>query len=265
MVSVVLVIVVFVTLVTASIPMAKAGPPSEIGVRLDGRYLDFDVPPMIVSGRTMVPFRVIFEELVLEVNWNELTRTVSGTRQGLTIEVPIDSQTAYINGQTVGLEVPAMTHNGRTLVPLRFVAEASGAEVEWNSTKRVAIILTECIASEFELAVLELVNAERANNGLESVRWNCWLSDAARAHSIDMVRRGFHDHPCPDGYRHCDRISGSWRIAAENIARGFRTPEEVVEAWMNSEKGHRENILNPELTHMGVGFYEYNWTQKFSG
>ena len=54
------------------------------------------------------------------------------------------------------------------------------------------------------------------------------------------------------------------RSAGENIAMGQRTPQEVVQAWMNSE-GHRRNILNKDFTHIGVGFEQsgYHWTQMF--
>ncbi|WP_242664935.1 CAP domain-containing protein, partial [Geobacillus zalihae] len=56
----------------------------------------------------------------------------------------------------------------------------------------------------------------------------------------------------------------SYTAAGENIAKGQRTPQEVVNAWMNSE-GHRANILNKNFTHIGVGFEEngYIWTQQF--
>jgi len=296
-ISAVLVIVMFVTLVAANMLMVNARALGEIRVRLDGRYLVFDVPPMIVNGRTLVPFRVIFEELGWEVNWNDETRTASGTRQGLTIELPMTSKMARINGLPVGLDAPAMTWDGRTLVPLRFVAEAGGAEVEWNGVERVVIITRVvggelnatpqcCVDGEednskipqamttpqleamaFELAVLELVNVERANNGLPPIRWDSLLAETARAHSMDMMQRDFFAHVCPDGRDHRERMSDKgilWRVAAENIAAGYRTPEDVVAAWMNVQ-GHRRNILNQELTHMGVGFYGYRWTQKFLG
>ena len=58
----------------------------------------------------------------------------------------------------------------------------------------------------------------------------------------------------------------SYTSAGENIAQGQQTPEEVVEAWMNSQ-GHRENIMNASFTHIGVGYVESGnyWTQQFIG
>ena len=297
-ISVALVIMIIITLSTTNIFIVSARAPGEIGVQLDGRFLAFDVPPMIINGRTMVPFRVIFEALGLEVNWDAVTNTASGTRHGLAIELPMNSTVASINGQAVSLEVPAITHNSRTLVPLRFVAEASGANVIWNSSERLVIIETSASGeftppsegagyhtetrppvtaatpeppppdySGFERAVLDLVNIERANNGIGILQWGYALADSARAHSMDMVQRGFFNHICPDGISPFDRMDEagiSWRIAAENIASGQRTPEAVMNSWMNSP-GHRANILNPSLSYLGVGFYNYRWTQKFSG
>lgn len=55
-------------------------------------------------------------------------------------------------------------------------------------------------------------------------------------------------------------------IFGENIAKGYRTPKDVVKGWMNSE-GHRANILNPEFTHIDIGFdsESYSWVQCFGG
>ncbi|MNJ05327.1 Cysteine-rich secretory protein family protein [compost metagenome] len=55
-----------------------------------------------------------------------------------------------------------------------------------------------------------------------------------------------------------------YRTAGENIAKGQRTPEEVMNAWMNSE-GHRQNIMNPSYTSIGVAYYNGEWVQEFTG
>jgi|GEM_PF-3199348 len=126
---------------------------------------------------------------------------------------------------------------------------------------------------EFEWRVLELTNIERANYGLAPLAWHSGLGEVARAHSRDMAENDFMSHTSFDGTTMRQRIDHAgiiWRAIAENVARGQRTPEAVVAAWMNSP-GHRANILDPELTHLGVGAYRlpgsrfvYNWTQKFA-
>lgn len=127
--------------------------------------------------------------------------------------------------------------------------------------------------SSYAQAVLELVNAERAKNGLNALQLDSALSKVAEAHSKDMATRNFFSHTNPDGLSPFDRIKNagiSYRTAGENIAAGQKTPEQVVEGWMNSE-GHRKNILNASFTKMGLGYVKANsgystyWTQLFIG
>ena len=126
--------------------------------------------------------------------------------------------------------------------------------------------------TEFELRILELTNAARAEHGLRPLAWHNGLRDVAMAHSVDMWQRGFYSHTNPDGLGVGGRLRAAgidFGAAGENIARGNRTPEGVFEAWMNSP-GHRTHILSPYFTHMGIGHLNHNsggynnfWTQKF--
>ena len=119
-----------------------AGSSDEIRVSLDDSFLGFDQPPVIVNDRTMVPFRGIFEALGATVDFNEATRQAVGTLDGTTVLITIDQDSAIVNGQFVELDAPAfiMEETGRTLVPLRFIAESFDAEVEWNGTQRIVEI-----------------------------------------------------------------------------------------------------------------------------
>lgn len=122
----------------------------------------------------------------------------------------------------------------------------------------------------YEQEVFDLVNQIRAENGLEPFVYNVTLAETARAHSQDMIDRNFFSHTNPDGEDPFDRMRDnglSFSMAAENIAAGQRTPEEVVNSWMNSE-GHRANILGG-CEELGVGLalggsYGYYWTQCFA-
>ena len=102
-----------------------------------------DIAPTIVNGRTLVPFRTIFEELGFNINWNGATKSITATRQGTTINLQIDNIKASVNGKTVELDVPPTIKEDRTLVPLRFVAESSGAFVDWNGEKKTIAINRE--------------------------------------------------------------------------------------------------------------------------
>jgi uncharacterized protein YkwD len=122
-----------------------------------------------------------------------------------------------------------------------------------------------------EAAVVDLVNARRAEAGCPAVRSNDKLTAAARAHSADMAARNYFSHVTPEGVKFSTRISDAgyrWSGAAENIAKGQRTPAEVMNSWMNST-GHRANILNCGFKDLGVGvaadaYGSLVWTQNFA-
>lgn len=126
--------------------------------------------------------------------------------------------------------------------------------------------------SEYAIEVLELVNEERSKYSLPSLTYSKELESVAYAHSKDMSENNYFSHTDLSGKSPFDRLSESnisYRAAAENIAAGQETPEEVMNSWMNSS-GHRANILNSSVTEMGVGIYEGSnhriyWTQMFIG
>ena len=152
-----------------------------------------------------------------------------------------------------------------TQKPETNVPEIETPETENNQQPEIS-------ANEFELKVLELVNAERAKQGLSALTWDSSLAAVAEAHSLDMAQNNFFSHTNLKGQSPFDRIKAfgiSYSYAAENIAAGQKTPESVMNSWMNSE-GHRKNILNGNLTRLGVGYvkggsYGHYWTQVFAG
>lgn len=120
--------------------------------------------------------------------------------------------------------------------------------------------------------ILSLVNAERSNLGLNPLKLNWELSRVAKAKSEDMAHEGYFSHTSPTygtPFEMMKHFGITYRTAGENIAAGQKTSREVMQAWMNS-KGHRENILNPKYTELGVGqasggSYGVYWTQMFIG
>lgn len=96
-------------------------------------YVVNDVAPEIKNDRTMLPIRIIAEALGAKVTWNEAEQKVTIAEDDLTIEIFIGQPFATVNGKPVQLDAPAYIANGRTYLPLRFVAENLGATVEWNA------------------------------------------------------------------------------------------------------------------------------------
>lgn len=123
--------------------------------------------------------------------------------------------------------------------------------------------------SDYEGEVIRLINEIRRQNGLLSLTANWELSRVARYKSQDMVDQRYFSHNSPTygtPFQMIRAFGLSYRTAGENIAYGQRTPQAVVDAWMNSS-GHRANILNVSFTQIGVGYVAdgHYWTQMFLG
>ena len=114
----------------------------------------------------------------------------------------------------------------------------------------------ESTVSSYESEVIRLVNEIRQQNGLRPLAANWELSRVARYKSQDMRDNGYFSHNSPTYGTPFQMLSAfglSYRTAGENIAKGYASPQAVVNGWMNSS-GHRANILNASYTQIGVGY-----------
>ena len=134
---------------------------------------------------------------------------------------------------------------------------------------KVYVPLLDIGITSYEQQVIDLVNEQRTKNGLNKLTANWELSRVARYKSQDMHDNKYFSHTSPIYGSPFDMMKSfgiSYRTAGENIAQGYRTPETVVNGWMNSS-GHRANILNASYTQIGVGYISDGnyWTQMFIG
>ena len=127
-------------LLITTVQFSHAGE-TPITVAINGINVYFgDVKPVIISGSTLVPAKMILERLGFEIEWDDSTKTVTGKNSDKVIKLVINNINATINGKTTKLDVPAKIIGGRTMVPLRFIAESTGASVYWiKETKSVLI------------------------------------------------------------------------------------------------------------------------------
>ncbi|MFC4322468.1 CAP domain-containing protein [Litchfieldia salsa] len=120
-------------------------------------------------------------------------------------------------------------------------------------------------SSSFEEQVVQLVNQERAKAGLKPLTHRADLKNVAHKKAQDMINSNYFSHTSPNygsPFQMLKTFGISYQSAGENIAKGQKTPKEVMNAWMNSP-GHRANILKPEYDSIGVGFYHSAWVQMF--
>ncbi|MBE7010234.1 MAG: hypothetical protein E7418_01940 [Ruminococcaceae bacterium] len=116
---------------------------SGIHVLYNGERISFhsySQNPEILDGRTLVPLRSIFEAMGADVEWDGTTSTAIAKRGNVEVKITIGANEIYKNGKAIPVDVPAMLLNSRTMVPARVIAEAFGADVDWNGNGRVVLI-----------------------------------------------------------------------------------------------------------------------------
>ncbi|MBO4353619.1 MAG: LysM peptidoglycan-binding domain-containing protein [Clostridia bacterium] len=134
---------------------------------------------------------------------------------------------------------------------------------------KLYIPLTDATTTDFEEEVVRLVNVIRSDHGLNKLTSNWQLSRVARYKSQDMHDNKYFSHQSPiygTPFEMMKNFGIQYNVAGENIAKGYTTPQSVVDGWMNSS-GHRANILGASYKQIGVGYVADGnyWTQMFIG
>ncbi|MCL1842640.1 MAG: stalk domain-containing protein [Defluviitaleaceae bacterium] len=301
-----------------------------IRTTVDGMQVHFnDTQPIVELGRTLVPVRGLFEHLGFEVNWNDNTNTASLTRPGQYVTIVRGDAFFTVNGQRHAPDVPPQIIDGRFMLPLRAIAEATGTEIDWDGEARTVIVSTSTIgapanqpvqeapaniyssivndqaeqqipeqapppthpewqapflyttsdiaipnrrlsaderqnwineyeemggASAFELEAIRIINDIRREHGLTELQIDPALMYASRfyAQTLSNLDRplGHREGPYGGSGATAQAFGASWNAA--NAQAGARTPQALVDSWMNSP-GHRANILNENLRIIGLG------------
>lgn len=114
-----------------------------IRLTINGHPLEMEAPPIVQGGRTLVPLRPIFEVLGAAVRWDAKTRTITGNRDNKAVILTIGNHQAIVNGNHVTLDVPPTVIGGRTMVPVRFIADGFGARATWDNRLRTVSIRSD--------------------------------------------------------------------------------------------------------------------------
>ncbi|MEW9700860.1 stalk domain-containing protein [Paenibacillus sp. SI8] len=96
-------------------------------------FIKFDAPPVIINGNAYLPIRPVSESFGAAVDWEEDNATVTVSTDVATVMCSIDNPTAYVDGEPMQIETPPLLLGGRTYVPLRFISESLGLQVDWNA------------------------------------------------------------------------------------------------------------------------------------
>lgn len=105
-----------------------------VSLFVNGEKIESDMPAIIMNDRTLVPARAVFEKLGAEVAWDEIQKKVTVAFENTDVQLTVNSDTALVNGESKKLDSPAKIINDRTMIPVRFPAEAIGCSVTWNDS-----------------------------------------------------------------------------------------------------------------------------------
>lgn len=196
----------------------------------------------------------------LITDFKKIPTTLNGETNGKTLsECVLET---YVKGIVTGYPNGSF-EGGKSLTR----AEASTVIVRvLDNGSRVTPELGTNISLEEE--ILRLVNIERNKAGIKSLVLSSELSSVALLKSEDMAIFDYFDHTSPNygsPFEMMTTMGISYKAAGENIAKGYKTAESVVQGWMDSP-GHKANILNPLFGKMGIGYYKASttyWTQMF--
>lgn len=151
----------------SALPTSVMDAAARISIYINDAELSSAQAPVMKGGRVLVPLRSIFEGLDAKVSYTNRTKTIVATRDDQEVTLTLGSKTAYINGEAISLDVPANTIKGNTMVPIRFVSEAFGEKVFWNSRNQRVDIKTTATppVDETQYAAWNIYGSVSGSNG----------------------------------------------------------------------------------------------------
>jgi len=171
---------------------------SDIKVIVNGKEIYMDVKPFVVNGRTLVPIRFVAENLNATVDYDAPTKCVTITKADKEIKIFVGQKKTIVNGVVGQLDEPPVTKNGRTFVPLRFVAENLDCIVDWNSSTRTVTITSKGNVNPEP-------KEEPVNPQDKQALINKYLELSKKAKTLD----DFKAYPVTD-YCPLDQVPGGW-------------------------------------------------------
>ena len=242
------------------------------------------------QNSNFIPAENLLDCLGMKAEWDAENKCLYAKNGESELSINLNSCELWLNGECINLDSAPFEENGKVFVSGQTICDVLSCIHKFDGingvvigsgnilcptaepTQTPAVQPTQAPSnlSDMEQEVLKLVNKVRSENGLSPLAWADDVANVARAHSKDMIDRSFFSHTNPDGLSPFDRLKNngiSFKSAVENIAYGQRTAEAVMDAWMNSS-GHRANILNKNVTEIGIGAVKNQngiiyWTQVF--
>lgn len=123
--------------------------PSSSAVYVDGAKVNYDVKPIVKDGTVLVPIRETLEAMGATVGWDQAENSIYVTKGRTKVKLTLDSDQSYINGQPKKLLTPPINYKNKIMIPLRFVGEAFGGSIDYNTHTNDINITMSNLLSEF--------------------------------------------------------------------------------------------------------------------
>lgn len=133
----------------------------DVEVVMDGEKLQFEAMPIVENGRTLVPFRKIFEDLGYEVSWNGEDKSILAEKSDTTMRLQIDNTKISVNNEIADSDTAPKLINSTTYVPIRIISEYSGCDVLWNEEEQAVLLYSKqqaykpCIQGTYSLTATD--------------------------------------------------------------------------------------------------------------
>lgn len=167
---------------------------SEMTVNGEKKPIDAEgTEPVIVNGRTLLPVRAVVEEIGGDVFWDRDSKEVILNCKTHEIILKIDSTAAYLNGEPAVLDVAPVILNGRTMLPIRFIAQGFGLDVDWNGEKKeITITKEKSINNEEENDAVNKINVQIGDKAYKAVLYDnettrAWLETLPDEYSMNEL------------------------------------------------------------------------------
>lgn len=134
--------IIFLLIMVMAMTISAYAKEDPISMKLNGTIVKTEVAPIIESGRTLIPARAFFEAMGGKVAWDEKNETVSVQLEMDEVKLVIGSKEGLVNGTKKSMDVPARIIQNRTMIPVRFVSESLGCDVDWENNSRTVIVDT---------------------------------------------------------------------------------------------------------------------------
>ncbi len=139
---------IFVNLALVAVLSTNVFAYDGVNLNINGKDITAEVAPQLINERTMVPVRAVLEEIGAKVSWNEETKTITAEKGNTKFSVTLGDDFYTVDGNVVAMDSRAVVVKNRLLVPARYVAQAFGLKVEWNSDDKTVYISDGSVTTE---------------------------------------------------------------------------------------------------------------------